>query len=41
MLYPKATVYGLTVMKIICREALTLGVIDETAILENVSMQIL
>jgi prephenate dehydrogenase len=29
MLYPKATVYGLTVMKIICREALTLGVIDE------------
>jgi prephenate dehydrogenase len=37
MLHPKATVYGLTVMKIILQEALTLGVIDETAILENVS----
>jgi prephenate dehydrogenase len=36
-----ATVYGVDSNENHLQEALTLGVIDETAILENVSMQIL
>jgi prephenate dehydrogenase len=36
MLYPKATVYGVDSNENHLQEALTLGVIDETAILENV-----